>query len=224
MTMGSNCNVEIMPPKTNTPNINTGSNPIFNIDLSKGFFNAPSGSTESTPLALTKSNNASHHPPPMLKIELANSALNYSTPPASSSSSITEQPSPPVIRNDVCNTPVIKIDYSKIVTAFTPLSSPEMNINTPPPIPQSSSSSAASSTFMPRSSVTASTSFAATAAATYYPPVQQPQQKPQTSTSVNIDFSTFNSSLMKTANTIYPPQPPSQSASNLDMDEDYDNI
>lgn len=216
--MGSNCNFEILPPKLNTPNINTGPpNPVFNIDLSKSFFNTSSGSTElATPLALTKFNNASHHPPHLLKIELANSALNYSTPPPSSSIN-EQQPSPPVIRNDVCNTPVIKIDYSKIVTAFTPLSSPELNVKTPPPTPLSS---IASSSFA-RTAAGASSS---STAASPIPNHMQLQQKPQTSTSVNIDFSTFNSSLLKTAKTIYPPQPPTQSASSLDMDEDYDNI
>lgn len=211
--------MEILPPKINTPNINAGPNPVFNIDLSKSFFNTPSGSTElASPLALIKSNNASHHPPHMLKIELANSALNYSTPPPSSSIN-EQQPSPPVIRNDVCNTPVIKIDYSKIVTAYTPLSSPELNVKTPPPTP---SSSIASSSFA-RTTVAASTSTSSVGAAPIPNPMQL-QQKPQTSTSVNIDFSTFNSSLMKTAKSIYPPQPPTQSASSLDMDEDYDNI
>lgn len=225
LNIDSNYKIEIMPPKINTPNISTGPSPIFNIDLSKGFFNATSTSgsanpNPASPLALTKPNSEQ----PVVKIELAN-PINYSANSTLSSPINEQQPVPPIIRSDVCNTPVIKIDYSKIAT-FTPLSSPEINTTPPPPIPTPSTSSSVHK----NTDAIASTSSSATAVAAFAnsaanPPTQT-QQKPQTpSTSVNIDFSTFNSSLMKTAKRIYPPlQPPTQNSSCLDMDEDYDNI
>lgn len=215
-----NYKIEVLQPKINTPIINCSSSgtqhppPMFNIDLSlsnlfKPYATPPSYSSQqihNTPPTLH-----SPHTPGVVKIELATNLDSYPSLPSTS----TELPTPPIIRNDVCNTPIIKIDYSKIVTVASPLTSPEINVKSPQRLP--SSSSAARIVMSPTANASPSTS------SSTFSYQKLPQQTPPSSShSVNIDMSTLNSSLTKFAKTIYPP--PSQTSSALDMDEDYDNI